>query len=160
MKTKISSRQRIQEHAGTAAPNFNTLDEVGNRCAEINDFAIQWAYNNLPKAAKANYDKYGQKLVTGDDMGPYNEGPLWIWTYMDYKESKDKKTMVVRSPMMRTPTDYFIGAAAGFHYCKVLSPFKAMEWMYTDALFDLNGIKNTSTSNELETEDFADYFLQ
>lgn len=52
--------------------------------------------------------------------------------------------MIVRSPMMRTPTDYFIGAAAGFHYCKVLSPFKALEWMMTDALFDKNGI-NTKT---------------
>ena len=25
-----------------------------------------------------------------------------------------------------------VGAAAGFHYCKVLSPFKVMEWIYTD----------------------------
>jgi len=46
--------------------------------------------------------------------------------------------------MMRTPTDYFISAAAGFHYCKVLSPYKAMEWMMTDALFNKNGI-NTKT---------------
>jgi hypothetical protein len=42
--------------------------------------------------------------------------------------------------MMRTPLNYFVKAAAGFHYCKVLSPFKAMEWMMTDALFDNDGI--------------------
>jgi len=41
-------------------------------------------------------------------MGPYNEGPLWIWTYMSYNESNDKSQMIVRSPMMRTPIDYFI----------------------------------------------------
>jgi hypothetical protein len=157
MKTKISSRQRIQQHAGVTDADFHEQDEVGNRCADINDYAIKWAYDNLPKAAKANYDNYGQKLVTGDDMGPYNEGPLWIWTYMSYKQSKDKTQMVVRSPMMRTPTDYFISAAAGFHYCKVLSPFKAMEWMYTDALFDNNGIKN---ANDLDDDMVADYFLQ
>lgn len=143
MKTKISSRQKIQQHGGNPTADFHTLDEA-DRCAEINDASIKWAYSKLSAKAKSNYDLYGQKLVTGPDMGPYNEGPLWIWTYMDYSESKDKSQMVVRSPMMRTPTDYFISAASGFHYCKVLSPYKAMEWMYTDALFDKNGIKNSN----------------
>jgi len=39
--------------------DFHTADEVGNRCAEINAFSIQWAYNKLSPAAKANYDLYG-----------------------------------------------------------------------------------------------------
>jgi len=90
MKTKISSRQKVQFHAGVTDADFHTLDEVGNRCADINNESISWAYNKLSAKAKANYDTYGQKLVTGDDMGPYNEGPLWIWTYMDYSASKDK----------------------------------------------------------------------
>ena len=68
---------------------------------------------------------------------------------MSYKESDDKKTVTVQSPMMRTPTDYFIGSAAGFHYCKVLSPFKVLEWMYTDGLFEFNGIKNLSAEPEM-----------
>jgi len=53
---------------------------------------------------------------------------------MTYEENKDKTTMTLKAPMMRTPTDYFISAAAGFHYCKLLSPFKAMEWIYIDSL--------------------------
>lgn len=118
------------------------MDEAGNNCAEINDASIQWAYSQLPAQAKANYDKYGVKLVTGDDMGPYNEGPLWIWTLMDYTKSDDGTQMVVSSPMMRTSTSYLVKSARGFHYCKVLSPFKAMEWMYLDGLYDNNGIKN------------------
>lgn len=69
---------------------------------------------------------------------------------MDYTESEDGTEMVVSSPMMRTPTKYFVKAAAGFHYCKVLSPFKAMEWMMLDGLYKNNGIKNQS----------ADLFLQ
>ena len=83
--------------------------------------------------------------MTGDDLGPYNEGPLWIWTYMKYSTSDDKKTVTIQSPMMRTPTDYFIGSAAGFHYCKVLSPFKVLEWMYVDGLLEFNGLKNNTT---------------
>ena len=148
IKTKLSSRQAVQQKGGNQFADFHETDEVGNRCAEINDYSIQWAYERLSPAAKANYDTYGQKYVTGDDMGPYNEGPLWIWTYMDYKTSDDKKTVTVKSAMMRTPTDYFIGSAAGFHYCKVLSPFKVLEWMYVDSLYEFNGIKNATSLEE------------
>ena len=81
-------------------------------------------------------------MVVGDDMGPYNEGPLWIWTYMAYDVNDDKTTMTVKSAMMRTPTDYPISAAAGFHYCKVLSPFRVLEHVYVDSLFERNGIAN------------------
>ena len=51
--------------------------------------------------------------------------------------------------MMRTPTDYAISAAAGFHYCKLLSPFRALEWIYIDSLFDRDGIKNDHKEDEL-----------
>ena len=87
-------------------------------------------------------------MVTGDDQGPYNAGPLWIWKYMSYKESDDKTQMIVQSPMMRTPESYSISAAAGFHYCKVLSPFKVMEWIYNDSIFESDGIKNETTFAE------------
>ena len=49
--------------------------------------------------------------------------------------------------MMRTPTDYFIQSAAGFHYCKVLSPFKVLEHMYVDGLFARDSLKNTSSNS-------------
>jgi len=92
-------------------------------------------------------------MVTGDDMGPYNEGPLWIWTLMKYTQSKDNKTYTVQSPMMRTPTTYFIKPARGFHYCKVLSPFRALEWMYVDSLYVNDSLKSTA-------KQAAEVFLQ
>lgn len=52
MKTKISSRQKIQTHAGNKFADFTTLDEAGNRCAEINDYAIKWAYSKLSTDSK------------------------------------------------------------------------------------------------------------
>jgi len=144
MKTKISSRQRVQEHAGHPDADFHQLDEVGNRCADINQYAIIWAYQKLSTTSRKLYDTYGVKMVVGDDLGPYNAGPLWIWTYMSYTKNLTANTYTVKAPMMRTPTDYFISSAAGFHYCKVLSPFKALEWMMVDGLFDHNGINNYS----------------
>lgn len=53
---------------------------------------------------------------------------------MIYEDNSDKTTLTLKSAMMRTPTDYLISAAAGFHYCKLLSPFRAMEWMQVDGL--------------------------
>lgn len=47
MKTKLKSRQSLQAAAGIANPDFSVTDETGNRCADINDVAIKWAYNQL-----------------------------------------------------------------------------------------------------------------
>ena len=85
-------------------------------------------------------------MVTGDDKGPYNEGPLWIWTYMSYDVNDDKTVMTVKSPMMRTPIDYWAKSAAGFHYCKVLSPFRVLEHIYIDSLLERDGIKNDTVA--------------
>eukprot|EP00347_Sterkiella_histriomuscorum_P010783 403374937 len=134
MRTKLMSRQSAQQTAGNAKADFHTTDEVGDRCADINDAAIQWAYKNISPEAKKRYDQFGQKLQVGKDQGPYNAGPLWIWTDMKYVEDSAKTTMTLESAMMRTPTDYFIHAASGFHYCKLLSPFRAVEWMTVDGL--------------------------
>uniref|UniRef100_A0A7S3W8N1 Alpha/beta hydrolase fold-5 domain-containing protein n=1 Tax=Strombidinopsis acuminata TaxID=141414 RepID=A0A7S3W8N1_9SPIT len=145
MKTKLSSRQRMQADSGVDV-DFSDSDETGNRCGDINNESLQWGIAHSSAEAVDRYNKLGQKYVIGDDMGPYNEGPLWIWTYMDYKTSKDKTTVTVSAPMMRTPTSYFIGSAAGFHYCKVLSPFRVMEWIYVDSLYEFDGLKSSSTT--------------
>ena len=56
IKTKLSSRQEVQLAGGIEFADFHEDDEVGNRCAEINDASIQWAYKRLSSAAKSNYD--------------------------------------------------------------------------------------------------------
>lgn len=80
------------------------------------------------------YNNVGQIMMMGEDKGPFSGGPLWIWTPMEYASDEKKTTLTVRSPTMKTPTDYWIKASAGFHYCKILSPAKAMEWIYVDSL--------------------------
>jgi len=67
---------------------------------------------------------------------------------LQYNDNADKTQTVLQSPMMRTPTDYPISAAAGFHYCKLLSPFRALEWIYIDSQFDHNGLKSEAAEVE------------
>jgi hypothetical protein len=70
--------------------SFHDDDEVGNRCAEINQEALDWALKNSNSKAIDRYNKIGKKLVIGDDLGPYNAGPLWIWHYLTYTDNADK----------------------------------------------------------------------
>lgn len=100
------------------------------------------ALKTVSDKALAKYKKLGKKLVIGDDLGPFNAGPLWIWKYMVYADNKDKTETLVQSPMMRTPTNYWASEARGFHYCKLLSPYRAVEWIYIDALYDRDGLKS------------------
>lgn len=86
MKVKLVSRQNIQNAIMANNTDFHQLDEEGNRCKDINDEAIVWAGEQISSAGADNYEKYGIKYRTGEDMGPYNEGPLWIWHFMNYTE--------------------------------------------------------------------------
>jgi hypothetical protein len=43
----------------------------------------------------------------GADLGPYNIGPLWLWTYMKLTPNASKTETTVQAPMMSTPTDYW-----------------------------------------------------
>lgn len=68
--------------AGNKDADFHELDEVGYRCADINKEALEWAKSKASPKALQRYNEVGKKLVIGDDLGPYNAGPLWIWYYM------------------------------------------------------------------------------
>ena len=142
MKAKLMSRQSVRIAAGDKQADFHETDEVGNRCGEINQEALNWALAKANSKAIARYNLYGKKLVIGADLGPYNIGPLWIWNYIKYVDNADKTETTVQAPMMRTPVDYFLKPAAGFHFCKLLSPFRALEWIYIDSQYDHNGIRS------------------
>lgn len=137
MKTKLASRQAIL-HAYTGKSYDLKVTDAGNICADINTASIHWAMENAPSDVLQRYLSTGRQLTVGDDIGPLNVGPLWIWTSMQYNNKVDPNTKKpiceIRSPMMKTPIDYPIPLARGFHYCKVLSPARAMEWIYTDSL--------------------------
>ncbi|KAI6653218.1 hypothetical protein LOD99_3743 [Oopsacas minuta] len=135
IKCKMSSRQRIWEKAGLKDVNFNKTD-LGDICKAINQVSLDYSKSITAKRTLARYNIKGVPFVMGPDLGPYNEGPLWIWHYMNYKAvNRDGKNEIfVQSPMMRTSTDYPIASARGFHYCKLLSPARVLEHIYIDSL--------------------------
>jgi len=140
LRTKMKARQAYMAADGHKVA-FNDSD-VSNICAGINKQAYDYALTHASASATARFQKYGEPLVMGDDLGPYNAGPLWIWDDLKFKHDSSRNVTVVSSPMMRTPTSYWIKAAAGMHYCKVLSPARAMEHLMIDGLRLRRSIKN------------------
>ncbi len=146
IRCKMSSRQSIMKAAGMKDVDFNKTDG-SSICKVINQASYSYALNISSKTALERYKKLGQELTFGDDLGPYNAGPLWIWDPLKYKtvtNSDGKKVIEIRSPMMRTPTDYPVELAAGFHYCKLLSPARAIEWIYVDGLRLYDSLNNST----------------
>lgn len=56
MRTKLKSRQATQKAAGAPDLDFHKLDEEGDRCADINDAAIKYAYDHVSAEARKRYD--------------------------------------------------------------------------------------------------------
>lgn len=73
------SRQSIQISSGNDV-DFHKSDETGDRCQDINQFALEYALNNASAPSLHRYHSKGVKLMLSTDLGPYNAGPLWIWT--------------------------------------------------------------------------------
>ena len=143
LKSKMNSRQRILEHVNITA-DFHVTDEI-NTCSAINKLAYEYALSHANPETLERFRTYGEKFEFGEDEGPYNAGPLWIWKFLSYGEKtypNGEYYTELDSPMMRTPTDYLVSAASGFHYCKLLSPARAIEWIYLDGLKRKLGLNN------------------
>jgi Alpha/beta hydrolase family len=128
IRCKFNSRQAILEAAGEKVP-FES--ECGS-CSKMNERTIEWALEQVPESVKRRYLERGTKLVAGKDI-EHSAGPTWIWSYMDYRRVDDR-TMELDSHIMSTPLDHPVPASGGKLYCKLLSPAKALDWIYTDSL--------------------------
>lgn len=107
IKAKLLSTQNVQGHAGVNNPDFEKLDKDKKHCQKINQASLEWGLSKASKDAIDRYNRVGKKLVMGEDIGPLNIGPLWLWTYMKLTDNADKTETTVQAPMMYTPTNYW-----------------------------------------------------
>jgi len=67
---------------------------------------------------------------------------MWLLMQLTYEDNDDKTETIVSSPMMRTAADALV--SGGMHYCKLLSPLRALEWIYVDSLKERDGLNSVS----------------
>ncbi|MGD1913982.1 MAG: hypothetical protein ACFB2X_25025 [Rivularia sp. (in: cyanobacteria)] len=136
LRAKLNSRQKIWKHAGVKNPNFKQTDG-SSRGNEINQQVYKWALEHAGEEARSYFDQNGVQMLMGEDSIPIvSAGPLWVWVYPKYKYIRidNEQFCQVRARVMKTPINYPIRSASGFHYCQLLSPASAMEWIYIDGL--------------------------
>lgn len=140
-RTKLKSRQSIWESAGLTNVSFADTDKNNvSICKSINEAAYEWALGQASDVARKRFEANGQPYRFVDDVyaGIGITGPTWIHNALSFKVSNDKKYVEVSAPYFATENknlgDEPYTNTVGYHYCKLLSPARAMEWIYVDGL--------------------------
>lgn len=135
LRTKMNSPEAILDSLGMDMDPaaFST----GNSCSSLNQETIKWAFENAPPVVRERYLSRGKQLTVGSDI-QHNSGPSWIWTSLTFGKHQEcgleNECVVIDSHTMSTPLDHPVPFAGGKLYCKILSPARVLDFMYTDAL--------------------------
>jgi hypothetical protein len=138
LRAKLTSFQAAQLAMGDENVPYEEIPDIAGK---MNELTIQWALENVPEPVRRRYLQRGIPLVAGKDSA-HKTGPGWIWSSLSLTRDvlKDpvtgemKECTVVGSHTMATPVDHPVPFAGGKMYCKLLSPARAMDYIYTDSL--------------------------
>lgn len=141
LRAKLKSRQAMRQKAGMRHVDFQASDANNTRaCADINQAAYEWALRRASPTARARFLVHGTPLLFGDDTwsGIGITGPKWIHDPLRFARTSNGSSVLVTAPTFATPNknlgDEPFLLTVGYHYCKLLSPARALEWIYVDGL--------------------------
>jgi hypothetical protein len=80
-RTKMNSRQSILQAYTNQKYDFNQTDNF-DLCGQINQKALDWALKSAPLGTVNRYSKKGKILKIGADIGPVNNGFLWVNSHL------------------------------------------------------------------------------
>lgn len=117
----------------------NGANQTEPSCRELNEQAIAAAYSYLnaswPQALIRNA-KFGGGFVLQDDK-MVGSGPVWVAEGLQFARQNGSRDATVVSVGIVTSLSSFI--FPGSHYCKLLSPARAVEWLQTISLTNRYG---------------------
>ena len=138
LRTKMKSRKVIWEAAGLGKQSGDVDKKNLTLCKRANQAAWDWALDNADADVKARFEKSGEPFVMVDDVeAPIGlSGPEWIKKTLVYTRNAQSKSIEVQSWMFVVPESPIKSKylPTGMHYCKLLSPARCIEWIYTDGL--------------------------
>eukprot|EP00088_Acartia_fossae_P066944 TRINITY_DN8320_c0_g1_i1.p1 TRINITY_DN8320_c0_g1~~TRINITY_DN8320_c0_g1_i1.p1 ORF type:complete len:442 (-),score=86.14 TRINITY_DN8320_c0_g1_i1:90-1340(-) len=99
------------------------------QCKDINKEAYEVALEMASEDALQRFQAKGTKLFFLDDsVSPW--GPGWEYSLgLHYNRVNETHSSMYATSLISEP-DFFIQSAAGMHYCDLLSPYRALEWVY------------------------------
>jgi hypothetical protein len=140
MRLKFPARQSFIRKTTDPKAGIEDTDNH-SPCGAINKASYERDLANASPAASARFEKFGQKIVTKEDKPPTLPiGPGFILGNVEMKDVQVNG----RWEMHVTATGFKTGEGGilntihpgsdGYHYCKILSPARAMEHIYVDGL--------------------------
>mmetsp|Transcript_19201 Transcript_19201/g.44154 ORF Transcript_19201/g.44154 Transcript_19201/m.44154 type:complete len:531 (-) Transcript_19201:188-1780(-) len=142
--TKLYSRQ-CTLNVG-AGKNVSFSEDDPDFCAQTNKMAYDWALKHAPAKSASRFQSKGVPFVFGADVQKAG-GPLFLGARLQFTEKQQdgKNVMEVVSFKQATEQNYWedhfhiprpsaIPDPGCYHYCKLLSPARVMEWMLVDGL--------------------------
>lgn len=105
-------------------------------CQEINQMALDWAWEQLSSGERTRYEKEGKKLILTDDLMGIS-GSTWYGTQSKY--TMEQNTYTLASSALLVPYEMYPempDELRGVHYCKLLAPSQALFWMLYRAFWD------------------------
>jgi len=137
LRTKLKSRKVTWESAGLGKQD-SSVDDNMTICRDVNQAAYDWAIAHADPSIRSQFLSHGTPMIMVDDKAaPIGiTGPTWIKSELVF--TKTSTAVQVQS------WQFVVGEfpvkskylPTGMHYCKLLSPARAMEWIYTDSLRD------------------------
>lgn len=119
---EISLKLKSQASIYRAFGSSNVLEEPS--CKSVNELAFNLALSSATNEASDRYKLRGRSVVFENDLETktYTE---WLSTPLTTWENNDG--LHVQAVSFLTPLE-------GMHYCKLMTPFRALEWVIIDSL--------------------------
>jgi len=109
---------------------LNVTTNASVSCADINREAYEVAKRLVPAKSLKRFEEKGRGICFEPDTSVlFNIGPLWVNSEVKLVETKE--CLQVASSGLNSPITSMI--FPGNHYCKLLSPSLAMDWIMTDS---------------------------
>ncbi|XP_021370099.1 uncharacterized protein LOC110461120 isoform X2 [Mizuhopecten yessoensis] len=134
LQAEMKSRDAIKAFL----PN-ETYMENNESCVSINQAALQYALGQASPLAVTRYGKKGRPIIYEQDVAlPSTQ--QWFLQELLYEDDRDG--VHVTSESYHVPYNSAKASTSGIFFCKLLAPYRAMEWIYVDGLRKLDGIKH------------------
>eukprot|EP01048_Picozoa_sp_COSAG05_P016188 COSAG05_NODE_2051_length_3637_cov_5.084228_4_plen_525_part_00 len=157
LRVKMKSRQTLWKAAGLGPQSVAVDQRNMTACRRANELAWGWALENAEVAVRRRFEAEGEPLVMVDDVeAPIGiTGPEWIEKQLVFRrvlasgdggdgdgDDGGDGLAAGRTHIEVQSWKFVVGdipvhskyLPTGMHYCKLLSPARAMEWIYLDSL--------------------------
>jgi hypothetical protein len=132
----MKSRQTLWKAAGLGRQSPSVDERNMTVCRRANEAAWRWALGRADPAVRRRFEREGEPMVMVDDVeAPIGiTGPEWIAKELVFRRVNGAVAVQSWAFVVGDIPVHSKYLPTGMHYCKLLSPARAMEWIYLDSL--------------------------